>query len=79
MPSTNTSEQTRTKLSDKYGLLLTTEQVAEIFHRTTQSLRSDLSGSDHSEFGKALIKARKYIGRRVYFKAEDIERLIEAL
>jgi len=67
------------ELSEKYGPLLTTVQVAEIFHRTAQSLRSDLSGKDHSDFAKSLIRARKYIGRRVYFKAVDIEQIIEEL
>ena len=79
MQTTNIQKDKNSNLSEKYGLLLTTEQVAEIFHRTTQSLRSDMCGANHSDFAKSLIKARKYIGRRVYFKAADIEQIIEEL
>ena len=79
MQAIESNEKSTIGLNNKYGPLLTTEQVAEIFHRTTQSLRSDLSGSSHSEFAELLIKARKYIGRRVYFKAIDIEKIIEEM
>ena len=79
MQTVNTNKEIKNEIGQKYGPLLTTDQVAKIFHRTTQSLRSDLSGSSHSEFANELIKARKYIGRRVYFKAVDIEKIIEEM
>ncbi len=66
-------------LINKYGPLLTLNQCAEVFHRSHSSLRVTLSRDAHTPFSRSLRKARLYIGKRVYFKAADIEQIINDL
>lgn len=62
-------------LIDKYGPLLTLIQVAELLHRKPDGLRMAIHGN--SEFAKTMRLTRKKIGRRVYFKAVDVAKLID--
>ena len=55
--------------------LLSIEQVALILHRSKDGLRITLSGN--SDLAKKLNSTRLKIGRRVYFKTEEIARLID--
>lgn len=55
--------------------LLSIEQVATIFHRSKDGLRITLSGN--SDLANKLNRTRLKIGRRVYFKTEEIARLID--
>jgi hypothetical protein len=55
--------------------LLSIEQVATILHRSKDGLRITLSGN--SEFAQKLKNTRLKIGRRIYFKTEEIARLID--
>lgn len=55
--------------------LLSLTQVAEILHRSPEGLRITLSGDN--ELARNLRPCRVKIGRRVYFKIQDIVRLIE--
>ena len=55
--------------------LLSIEQVATILHRSKDGLRITLSGN--SDLAKKLNSTRLKIGRRVYFKIEEIARLID--
>lgn len=64
-------------LQAKYGPLLTLKQLAEVLHRSQESLRVSLHRN--SEYSNTLREARKRIGRRVYFKSSDITKLIDSL
>lgn len=55
--------------------LLSLTQVAEILHRSPEGLRITLSGD--SELARSLRPCKIKIGRRVYFKIQDIVRLID--
>lgn len=67
-----TTEQT---LIQKYGPLLTLMQLAELLDRSADGLRLTIRGN--SEFAIKLQSARRRLGRRVYFKAADVARLID--
>lgn len=58
------------QLLERYGPLLTLEQLAEVFHRSPKGLYFSLSHP--GEFSDAINKARAKIGRRLYFRASDI-------
>lgn len=62
-------------LVTKYGALLTLSQVAELLNRSADGLRMTLRGS--SDFAKKMQPARRKIGRRLYFKAVDVAKLID--
>jgi len=64
-------------LQEKYGPLLTLNQVAEVLHRSQDGLRVSLNRD--SELSTALKQAKKKIGKRIYFKAVDITGLIDTL
>ncbi|MFK4075659.1 MAG: DNA-binding protein [Pseudomonas sp.] len=55
--------------------LLSLTQVAEILHRSPEGLRITLSGDN--ELARNLRPCKVKIGRRVYFKIQDIVRLID--
>ncbi len=70
---------TEQRLIDKYGSpLLTTAQLAEVLQRSPNGLRFSLQ-KDQSDFGAQLRAARKKLGRRVYFRTEDVARIIDQL
>ncbi|MGL4319173.1 MAG: DNA-binding protein [Pseudomonas sp.] len=55
--------------------LLSLTQVAEILHRSPEGLRITLSGDN--DLARNLRPCRVKIGRRVYFKTQDIARFID--
>jgi hypothetical protein len=61
---------------EKYGPLLSFDQVAKLFDRSTDGLRVCIN--NQSELSIALRGARKKFGRRVYFDAIQIVEIIEA-
>lgn len=63
-------------LVDKYGPLLSLPQLAELLKRSPDGLR--LALRSESEFALQWNQARRKIGRRVYFRAPDVARLIDA-
>ncbi len=61
---------------EKYGPLLSFDQVAKILDRSTDGLRVCIN--NQSELSVALRSAKKKFGRRVYFDAVQIAKIIEA-
>jgi hypothetical protein len=72
----NTSVVTlENQLTERFGLLLSQTQLAELLGRTTGGLRYSLSyPSDLST--RALQACGRKIGRRVYYPASEIARII---
>ncbi|MEA2079608.1 MAG: hypothetical protein U9P00_07090 [Pseudomonadota bacterium] len=72
----NTSVATlENKLTERFGLLLLQTQLAELLGRTTGGLRYSLSyPSDQST--RALKACGCKIGRRVYYPASEVARII---
>lgn len=66
-----TIEQTFT---DKYGPLLSITQLATILDRSPEGLRISLRAS--SDWSERINFARLRIGRRVYFRTEQIARFL---
>jgi hypothetical protein len=67
--------ETEQFLIEKYGLLLTIGQVAEMLKRSPDGLRITLR--TNSDFALRMKAARLKLGRRVYFRAPEIARLID--
>lgn len=57
--------------------LLTTERLAELLHRSPGGLRASLYGN--SDIAETLRQAKVQLGRRVYFRRDRIESIIEEL
>lgn len=66
---------TEEQLIERYGILLSLEDLADVLKRSKDGLRIALRGD--SEFARAWCSAKKKIGRRVYFRASDVARLID--
>ena len=63
------------QITERYGLLLSQTQLAELLGRTTGGLRYSLSyPSDQST--RALKACGRKIGRRVYYPATEVARII---
>ena len=63
------------QLTERFGLLLSQSQLAELLGRTTGGLRYSLSyPSDQST--RALKACGRKIGRRVYYPASEVARII---
>lgn len=62
-------------LVSKYGPLLTLVQASELLNRSADGLRMSLRGD--SDFAKKMQSARRKIGRRLYFKAVDLAKIID--
>ncbi|MCY1271332.1 hypothetical protein D9M69_408540 [compost metagenome] len=58
------------ELTERFGPLLTTDHLAEVFHRPLESLRWSLW--QQSEFAKTINSTRVKIGRRNYYRAADL-------
>ncbi|MEN8108717.1 MAG: hypothetical protein ABFS22_12025 [Pseudomonadota bacterium] len=72
----NTSAVTlENQLTERFGLLLSQTQLAELLGRTTGGLRYSLCyPSDQST--RALKACGRKIGRRVYYPASEVARVI---
>jgi len=63
------------QITERYGLLLSQTHLAELLGRTTGGLRYSLSyPSDHQT--QALKACGRKIGRRVYYPATEVARII---
>jgi len=63
------------QITERYGLLISQTQLAELLGRTTGGLRYSLSyPSDQSTC--ALKASGRKIGRRVYYPATEVARII---
>ncbi len=66
---------TEEQLIERYGILLSLDDLAEVLKRSRDGLHIALHGN--SEFARTWYSAKKKIGRRVYFRASDVSRLID--
>ena len=63
------------QLTERYGLLLSQTQLADLLGRTTGGLRYSLSyPPDHQT--RALKASGRHIGRRVYYPATEVAAII---
>jgi hypothetical protein len=67
-----TTEET---LIQRYGVLLSLRDCAELFCRSAEGLRVTLAGNN--EFANRLRPAKVKIGRRVLFKASVIGQILD--
>lgn len=67
---------TLTTLKERYSVLLTLGQLAEVLNRSPDGLRISLSSSQ-SDWADQINSTKVTIGRRVYFRTEGIARLID--
>ncbi len=61
-------------LVERYGVLLTLAEAADLFDRSIDGLRVSLNRN--TEFSDSLCGARVRIGRRIYFQASELAKLI---
>lgn len=59
---------------DTYGPLLTLPQLAKLFGRSADGVR--LSLLHDGEFARQIKPSRIKLGRRVYFRTEDVAKII---
>ena len=62
-------------LIDKHGTLMKIEEVAKLFHKSTDAVRITL-GRD-SEFSRSLNAAKNRYGRRIYFRTEKVAEIVD--
>ncbi|AYN19421.1 DNA-binding protein [Alcaligenes aquatilis] len=62
-------------LTQKYGPLLSLCELAQLLKRSKDGLRIALNGNN--EFAETWNSARVKVGRRVYFRAADIAKIID--
>jgi len=67
---------TKQLLIDKYGILLTIENLAELLHREPGGVRKTLQKRDE-ELTKKLNPGRKKIGRLVFFTADIVADMVD--
>ena len=60
---------------NRYGLLLTLDQVGQLFHRSPAAIRQALAR--HAGIGVELQGAAVKKGRRLYFRAADVAKVID--
>ena len=63
-------------LLTQYGPLLTLKHVAEVLHGTPNGLRMAMIRKKHP-FTRLLVESRRRFGRRVFFEARQVARLID--
>lgn len=62
-------------LKEKYGAVMTLEQLAKTLSRKPEGLRMALSRKE--PWAREINGAKVYIGRRVYFPVEVVARLLD--
>ena len=63
------------QITERYGLLLSQTQLAQLLGRTTGGLRYSLSYPSDQQT-RALKTSGRKIGRRVYYPATEVARII---
>lgn len=66
---------TEDQIVERYGTLLSIDDLSELLKRSPNGLRVSLHGQ--SKFASQWNRAKKKIGRRVYFRARDVAVLID--
>ena len=62
-------------LTDRYGPLMTLQDLATVLNRSADGLRLSLYGQ--TELSRQLHDARRKIGRRVYFRTAAVAQLVD--
>lgn len=62
-------------LTDRYGPLMTLQDLATVLNRSADGLRLSLYGQ--TELSRHLRDARRKIGRRVYFRTAAVAQLVD--
>lgn len=62
------------QLTERYGPLLSTSQLADVLHRSAEGLRISLRSD--SEWTRRINAAKLKLGRRVYFKTVLISEVL---
>lgn len=68
--------KTSERLVARFGELMTYPQLAELLKRSVTGLRYSMSRQD-SEFSRELMAARVKLGRRVYFRADQVAEIVD--
>ncbi len=71
----STQDDLATQLTERFGPLLTQTQLAELLGRTTGGLRYSLCAPSDART-RALKACGRKIGRRVYYPAIEVARII---
>ncbi|TAL90230.1 MAG: DNA-binding protein [Candidimonas sp.] len=66
---------TEEQLIEKYGPLLSLTDLSHLLKRSADGLRISLR--TQSDFAQRWGKAKRKVGRRVYFRASDVAALID--
>lgn len=69
-----TSNYLEDKLTDKYGVLMTIENLAEVLNRSKNGLRITLQ--QDNEMSRLFNQARQKFGRRVYFNTPEVAQIL---
>ncbi len=64
------------QLNDKYGVLMTIENLAEVLDRSKNGLRITLQ--QDNEMSRLFNQARRKIGRRIYFVTKKVAKILAA-
>jgi hypothetical protein len=72
----STSLNLAQSMFDKYGPLLTIDQLAQILDRTVNGVRVALGEQRPEPYAQQLNAHKVHIGRRVYFKTLGVAQLI---
>jgi hypothetical protein len=62
------------QLTERYGPLLSTAQLADVLHRSTEGLRISLRSN--SEWARRINTAKLKLGRRIYFRTVSISEVL---
>ena len=75
----NIEEQTtknREFLHSKYGVLMTTEHVAEVLHRTRQGLENNVNKANPPKWAEKIRAAKRKVGRYIYYSSDIIAEVL---
>lgn len=72
-----TAQRTKTEelLIERYGILLSLDELSEVLKRSRDGVRVAMLGN--SEFARIWGPLKRKIGRRVYFRASDVAGVID--
>jgi len=70
------NDTTQDSLQERYGPLLNMNHLAELLHRSPSGLRFALRATDG--YAVRINSAKVKIGRRVYFRTQDIADLLRS-
>lgn len=63
-------------LIEKFGLLMSPAQLAELLGRSPEALRAHLSRYKNETFYKSLNRTSVKVGRRVYYRTPEVAEIL---